>query len=164
MMAKHGCIAVTQMSCSTPILIMGMSFFWRAELRSRMGDSESEVRWYCYALLLSQWSVSGPLLRPHRKGGGLFHLMAKGDTQHALLHLVRARTWPACSGVPSRVQRREKHKFHIFWNFVLVLNLLSETDDTENSPKIPTIVQCQIPRPIARKKITEFFWRAGKVI
>ena len=37
-----------------------------------------------------------------------------------------------------------------------------ETETITNSPKIPAIFQCKIPRQTTKNIFTKFFWRAGK--
>ena len=41
--------------------------------------------------------------------------------------------------------------------------ILRETETRKNSPKIPAIIQCKIPRQLRRKNPQFFFWRAVKV-
>ena len=36
-----------------------------------------------------------------------------------------------------------------------------KTETSKNSPKIPALFQCKIPRQIREKKFTNIFWRAG---
>ena len=60
---------------------------------------------------------------------------------------------------------RPEISLRIFLDFFLEFSRFVswETETTKNSPTIPAIFQCKIPRQIRRKKSPKVFWRAGKL-
>ena len=75
---------------------------------------------------------------------------------------VAERKFPEFFGILSRILPRILLRIFpgFFEDFPCFVSW--ETETRKNSPKIPAIFQCKIPRQTRTKIFTKFFWRAGK--